>query len=156
MTQNQLVTSKFQTKSLKNFIEYWRYWPNSTKNKENLCRFTIKIRNYYFWLLFVARKNFFWFDKLLAGMVTKVHPSSFLTCFWTKIIFIRRSHEKLRLSEQFVTRVQKHILSASILNWGFLYIILDSGDFFTRVPLRQRHPAPNLKNIYFEQKKRRF
>ena len=38
--------------------------------KKNLRRFTIKIRNYYFWLLFVARKNFFKFDKLLARMVT--------------------------------------------------------------------------------------
>ena len=42
--------------------------------KKNLCRFSIKIRNYYFWLLFVARKKFLKFDKLLAGMVTKVHP----------------------------------------------------------------------------------
>ena len=44
------------------------------KIKKNLCLFTIKIRNYYFWLLYVANNNFFEFDKFLAGMVTKVHP----------------------------------------------------------------------------------
>ena len=44
------------------------------KYRKKLSRFTIKICNYYFGLLFVARKNFFKFDKLLAEMVTKVYP----------------------------------------------------------------------------------
>ena len=34
MTQKQLVTSQLQAKSLKNRIEYSRYWQNSTRNKE--------------------------------------------------------------------------------------------------------------------------
>ena len=32
MTQKQLLTSKFQAKSLKNRNEYSRYWQNSTRN----------------------------------------------------------------------------------------------------------------------------
>ena len=32
MTQKQLVTSKFQAKSLKNCIEYLKYLQDSTKN----------------------------------------------------------------------------------------------------------------------------
>ena len=34
MTQKQLVTRKFQAKSLNNRIEYSRYRQNSTRNKE--------------------------------------------------------------------------------------------------------------------------
>ena len=63
MTQKQLDTSKFQAKR-----EIQR------EIKKNLCWFTVKIRNYYFWLFFVARKNFLQFDTLLAGMITKVYP----------------------------------------------------------------------------------
>ena len=72
----QLITSTFRAKSLKNRIEYSRYWQNSTTNKKKIIvyRSTIKIQNYYLWLLFVARKNFLKFDKLLAGLITKVHP----------------------------------------------------------------------------------
>ena len=34
MTKKQLITSKFQAKSLKNRIEHSRYRQNSTRNKE--------------------------------------------------------------------------------------------------------------------------
>ena len=64
MIQKHLVTSKFQTKIGKSQREI----------KKKICRLTIRIHNYYFRLLFVARKNFCKFSKLLAGMVTKVHP----------------------------------------------------------------------------------
>ena len=34
MTQKQLVAIKLQPKSLKNHIEYSKYWQNSTRNKD--------------------------------------------------------------------------------------------------------------------------
>ena len=39
--------------------------------KKNLRRFTIKIRNYYFWLLFVARKDFLKLINVLLGWLLK-------------------------------------------------------------------------------------
>ena len=59
MTQKQLVTSKFQAISLKTRIEYSMYEKIQREIKKYLCRFKIKIRNYYFSLLIVARNNFF-------------------------------------------------------------------------------------------------
>ena len=67
MTQKQSVTSTFQMKSLKIVSNIQDIDKIQRKIKKNLCRFTIKI-------LFVARENFFKFDKFLARMVTKVHP----------------------------------------------------------------------------------
>ena len=74
MTQQQLVTSNSKQKAWKTVLNIQGIDKIQREIKKNLCYFIIKIRNYYFWLLFVARKNFFKFDKLLAGMVTKVHP----------------------------------------------------------------------------------
>ena len=74
MTEKQLVTSKFLQKALKTLSNIRGIDEFQREIKKNLCRFTIKMPNYCFCLLFVAGKNFFKFDKLLAGMVTKVHP----------------------------------------------------------------------------------
>ena len=71
MTQKQLVNS--EQKAWKIVSNIQGIEEIQREIKKSLCRFTIKICNYYLWLLFVARKNFFKFDKLLAGMVTKVH-----------------------------------------------------------------------------------
>ena len=73
MTQKQLVTSKFQAKSLKTRIEYSRYWQNSTRNKEQFMSIHNKNTKLLFRTTFRCTENFFKFDKLLAGMVTKVH-----------------------------------------------------------------------------------
>ena len=48
MTQKQLVPSKFQAESLKNHIEFQGIEKIQREITKNLCRFTTKIRNYYF------------------------------------------------------------------------------------------------------------
>ena len=47
MTQKQLITSKFQAKSLKTRIEYSRYWQNSTRNKEKIVSIHNIIFDYF-------------------------------------------------------------------------------------------------------------
>ena len=72
MTQKERVPSRFQAKNLKTVSNIQGIDKIQREMKKNLRRFIIKIRNCYFWLLFIARQNFFKFNKLLAGMVTKV------------------------------------------------------------------------------------
>ena len=64
MTQKQLVTRIFQgMKAWKPVSKIQGIDKIQREIKKNLCRFIIKIRNYYFWLLFVARKNFFKYEN---------------------------------------------------------------------------------------------
>ena len=59
MTQKQLVTSKIQAKSLKNRIEYSRYWQKSTKNKEKFMTIYNKNTQLLFLTTFRCKKKLF-------------------------------------------------------------------------------------------------
>ena len=59
MTQKQLVMSKFQEKSLKNRIEYSRYWQNSTRNKEKNTSIHNKTTQLLFLAIFYCTKKLF-------------------------------------------------------------------------------------------------
>ena len=74
MTQKAVIHEYSKQKAWKTVLNIQGIDKIQREIKKNWCGFTIKIRNYYFWLLFVAPKNFFKFAKLLAGMVTLFHP----------------------------------------------------------------------------------
>ena len=59
MTQKQLVTSKFQVRSLKNRIEYLRYRQNSTRNKEKFMSINNKNTQLLFLTTFRCTKKLF-------------------------------------------------------------------------------------------------
>ena len=59
MTHKQLVTNKFQVKSLKKRIEYSRYLQNSTRNKEKFMSIHTKNTQLLFLTTFRCAEFFF-------------------------------------------------------------------------------------------------
>ena len=59
MIEKQLVTIKFQAKSLKTRIEYSRYWQNSTINKEKFISIHNKDTQLLFLTTFRCTKKLF-------------------------------------------------------------------------------------------------